>query len=56
MGADDKIKNMVDDTTGKAKEALGGATGNESLESEGDRDKSKADLGQAKENVKDAFK
>jgi uncharacterized protein YjbJ (UPF0337 family) len=56
MGIEDKIRNTVDDATGKAKEALGNLTGDEKLESEGDRDQSKADLSRAKENVKDAVK
>ena len=42
MGLDDKIKNDATDAKGKAKEAAGSATGNDSLESEG-----KADQGEA---------
>ena len=41
---------------GKAKEKLGDATDNESLQNEGKKDQSKADLKQAGEKVKDAFK
>lgn len=56
MGLDDKIKNAVEDISGKAKEAFGKATDNERLEAEGQGDQSKANIKQAGENVKDAFK
>ncbi|HEV6951878.1 MAG TPA: CsbD family protein [Promicromonospora sp.] len=56
MGLDDKIKNAAEDIAGKAKEALGKATGDTSLEAEGAADQSKASLKDAAENVKDAFK
>ncbi|MBU2697137.1 MULTISPECIES: CsbD family protein [Pimelobacter] len=56
MGLDDKIKNQAEETTGKAKEALGKATGDEDLEAEGKADKLKGSLKQAGEKVKDAFK
>jgi uncharacterized protein YjbJ (UPF0337 family) len=56
MGADDKLRNMKDDMAGKAKETTGKATDDEGLEAEGKMDQSKADLKQAGEKVKDAFK
>ena len=56
MGFDDKLKNSADDVKGKAKEATGKLTGDESTEAEGKTDQSKADLKQAGEKVKDAFK
>jgi uncharacterized protein YjbJ (UPF0337 family) len=56
MGLGDKADNMKDDMVGKAKEGAGKATDNERLEAEGQADQSKADLKQAGENVKDAFK
>ncbi|MGJ7440731.1 CsbD family protein [Aquipuribacter sp. MA13-6] len=56
MGLGDKIKNTAEDLGGKAKEAAGKATDNERLEAEGKADQSKADLKQAGENVKDAFR
>ena len=56
MSATDKIKNTVEDVAGKAKEALGKASGDKSTENEGKTDQSKADLKNAGENVKDAFK
>lgn len=56
MSATDKIKNNIDDVSGKAKEAMGRVTGDRSKENEGRADQSKADLKNAGENVKDAFK
>ncbi|WP_043993749.1 CsbD family protein [Leifsonia xyli] len=56
MGLDDKIKNAAEDAGGKAKEAAGKATGDEQLEGEGKLDQVKADLKNAAEKVKDAFK
>jgi uncharacterized protein YjbJ (UPF0337 family) len=53
---DDKVKHSTEGGLGKAKEKLGDATNDRSLEAEGKRDKSKADLKQAGEKVKDAFK
>jgi len=56
VGTEDKAKQQRKSATGKAKEATGKATGNESLETEGKRDQSKADMKKAGQNVKDAFK
>ena len=56
MGLSDKIENASEDMQGKAKEAAGKVTDDEQLEAEGKVDQSKADLKQAGENVKDAFK
>lgn len=56
MSATDKIKNKIEDVQGKAKEALGNATGDEDTKREGQKDQSKSDLKDAGENVKDAFK
>jgi uncharacterized protein YjbJ (UPF0337 family) len=55
MGGDDKMSNMAEDVSGKAKEATGKVTDDESLEAEGKADQTKADLKQAGEKVKDAF-
>ncbi len=52
MGVDDKAKEVA----GKAKEAVGKAKGDDSLEAEGKGDQSKANLKQAAEKAKDAFK
>jgi len=56
MGMDDKISNAAEDLKGKAKEATGKVTDNERLEAEGEADQTKANLKQAGEKTKDAFK
>ena len=56
MGFDDKVDNQTEKLAGKAKEGAGKATDDERLEAEGRADQSKADLKQAGEKVKDAFK
>ncbi|WP_071606423.1 CsbD family protein [Luteipulveratus halotolerans] len=56
MGFTDKIKNAADDVAGKAKEALGDAKGDESLQAEGKGDQAEASVKKAGENIKDAFK
>ena len=56
MGLGDKIGNAAEEAGGKAKEAFGHATNNEEAVAEGQADQSKANLKQAGEDVKDAFK
>lgn len=56
MGIDDKLKNAAQDALGKVKEGWGALTDDERLEAEGKADQAAADLKQAGENVKDAFK
>jgi len=56
MGLDDKISNSTDKLAGQAKEAAGDASGDEKLQAEGQGQQSVADLKQAGEKVKDAFK
>jgi uncharacterized protein YjbJ (UPF0337 family) len=56
MSALDKAKNAIDDAAGKAKQAAGKATGDRETEHEGRLDQAKADLKNAGEKVKDAFK
>lgn len=56
MSATDKIKNKIEDVTGKAKEALGKATDDDQTKNEGRADQAKADIKDAGEKVKDAFK
>jgi uncharacterized protein YjbJ (UPF0337 family) len=56
MSGLDKAKNSVEDVAGKAKEALGKASGDKDTENEGRTDQAKSDLKDAGENVKDAFK
>jgi uncharacterized protein YjbJ (UPF0337 family) len=55
MGLQDKIKNKIEDVTGKGKEAVGDATDDKSLEREGKTDQTKSSLKDAGENIKDAF-
>jgi uncharacterized protein YjbJ (UPF0337 family) len=53
MGLADKAKDKAEELAGKAKAAMGDATDNPDLESEGRTQESKADAKQAGENVKD---
>jgi uncharacterized protein YjbJ (UPF0337 family) len=56
MGTDDKLKHKAEGGLGKAKEALGEASDDRELQAEGRGEQSKADLKQAGDKVKDAFK
>ena len=56
MSGTDKIKNKVDEVSGKGKQAAGAATGDESLKAEGNKDEAKGNLKNAGENIKDAVK
>jgi uncharacterized protein YjbJ (UPF0337 family) len=56
MGLDDKIGNKTEEVSGQAKEKVGSATDNRDLQAEGKADQTKANLKQAGEKVKDAFK
>ena len=56
MGTDDKIKNKTQDLKGEWKERVGDALDDEEMQAEGKADQTKADLKQAGEKVKDAFK
>lgn len=56
MALDDKIKNAAEDIAGKAKEAAGKVTGNESLEAEGKADQASAKVKKTGEDVKDVFR
>jgi uncharacterized protein YjbJ (UPF0337 family) len=56
MSGIDKAKNALEDAAGKAKEKMGEATGDQSMEAEGQKDQAAANLKQAGEKVKDAFK
>ena len=56
MGTDDKMKNKAEGSLGKAKEKVGQAADDPSMEREGKREQSRSDLKQAGEKVKDAFK
>jgi uncharacterized protein YjbJ (UPF0337 family) len=52
----DKVKNATEKATGKLKEVVGKASGDDRLQSEGKLDQRKAKLKQAGEKVKDALK
>jgi uncharacterized protein YjbJ (UPF0337 family) len=56
MGIGDKIKNAAEEVKGKVKETTGDATDDKDLQAEGQGDKSAADLKQAAEKAKDAFR
>lgn len=56
MGLGDKIHNVAEKLHGKGKEAGGAVTGNDRAKAEGQRHQVKADLKQAGEKIKDAFK
>ena len=56
MGATDKARNKIDRAAGKAKEALGRATGDRDTEARGRGEQTKSHLKDAGEKVKDAFR
>jgi uncharacterized protein YjbJ (UPF0337 family) len=56
MGAHEKLTNRIDDIAGRAKEAVGRATGDDDTRVEGKLDQAKSSLKDAGEKVKDAFK
>ncbi len=56
MSVGDKLKNAAEAAKGKIKKEAGDATGNRDLQAEGQAEKTKADLKQAGEKAKDAFK
>ena len=56
MSAVDKLKNKAQEVTGQGKEHVGKATGDESLEAEGNKDQASGNVKQAGEKVKDVFK
>ena len=56
MGLDDKVDNKADELAGQAKETTGTLTDDERLEAEGKSDQFGANLKQAGEKVKDAFR
>jgi uncharacterized protein YjbJ (UPF0337 family) len=56
MGTHRKLSNKIDDLAGKAKEAVGKATGDDDTRAEGKLDQVKSSLKDAGEKVRDAFK
>ncbi|MCR6713138.1 MAG: CsbD family protein [Demequina sp.] len=53
MGTEDKMQNAAEDLAGKAKEAVGSATGDEQMEAEGKMDQAKSAVKDKVEDVKD---
>lgn len=56
MGLGDKIKHAAEKAGGKGKEAAGEVSGDDRLKAEGKTEQVKAELKQAADKVKDAFK
>lgn len=54
MGMTDKITHKAEELTGKAKEALGNATGNDDLAAQGQADQAQAQVHQAGDQLADA--
>jgi uncharacterized protein YjbJ (UPF0337 family) len=52
----DKAKNAVEHAAGKAKEGIGKVSGDRDTDAEGKTEQAKADLKNAGEDVKDAFR
>jgi uncharacterized protein YjbJ (UPF0337 family) len=56
MATDDKFENKAEEVKGQVKEKTGQVKGDDKMRAEGKAEQSKANLKQAGENVKDAFK
>jgi uncharacterized protein YjbJ (UPF0337 family) len=56
MSATDKAKNTTQQAKGRLKETAGKITGNDKVRAEGKADRTKGNLKQAGEKVKDALK
>ncbi|WP_435738309.1 MULTISPECIES: CsbD family protein [unclassified Cellulosimicrobium] len=56
MGLGDKIEHAAEEAKGKIKETTGKAKDDERLEAEGKGEQSKANVKQAGDDVRDAFK
>jgi uncharacterized protein YjbJ (UPF0337 family) len=56
MATADKARNKAEELKGRAKEKTGEVTGDDKLRAEGKADQAGADLKQAGEKVKDAFR
>ena len=56
MSAEDKMKNKAEELRGKSKEAVGRATDDPDLEAEGRAERTRGQLKQAGEKIKDVFK
>lgn len=55
MGIEDKVKHAADEVAGKAKQAVGGATGDRSQQAEGLKQEKEGQLKQAGDKLKDAI-
>ena len=55
MSGTDKIRNKVDEVSGRIKQEVGKATGDRNMEARGRAKKTGANLKQAGEKIKDAF-
>ncbi|WP_446665070.1 CsbD family protein [Flexivirga sp. B27] len=53
MGLKDNLSNLAEEAKGKAKEALGNATGDKDKQAEGEADQASANFKSAGENLKD---
>jgi uncharacterized protein YjbJ (UPF0337 family) len=56
MSGADKVKDKIEDLGGRAKEAIGKATGDRDTRDEGRADQAKSSLKDVSEKVKDALK
>lgn len=52
----DKLKHSAEDVAGKAKEKVGDAKGDETLEAEGQNDQTEAKVKKTGDDIKDVFK
>ena len=56
MAMGDRISNKAEELSGKGKQTVGDATGNDDLKGEGEQDKATGNLKQAGEKIKDVVK
>ncbi len=56
MSAEDKIRNKVEELRGRGKEAVGRATDDPDLEAEGRAERTRGNIKQAGEKIKEVFK
>ena len=56
MSITDKLKDQAQELEGKAKQSIGGATGDRDLQAEGFKDEKAGQVKQVGEKVKDVFK
>jgi uncharacterized protein YjbJ (UPF0337 family) len=56
MSSSDKAKNKAEELKGKTKQGVGRATNDPALEGQGKRERSKGNLKQAGEKIKDVFR